>query len=150
MPQTFTCLHYHLVFSTKRREPAITPELRPRLWDYPGGIFRGEGGIPIQVGGTADHVHLLVTPTQRRALAECMRVLKANSSGWAHDTFPSAAGFWWQDGYGAFTVSHSALDRVKAYNTNQEEHHRQRTFQEEFRELLIRHGVEFNEQYLWD
>jgi REP element-mobilizing transposase RayT len=150
MPQSYTCLHYHLVFSTKGRAPLITPDLRPRLWEYLGGIVRGEGGVPIQIGGTADHVHLLVTLRQQPALADFMRQLKAGSSGWVHDTFPTATEFWWQTGYGAFTVSHSGIEAVKAYVANQEVHHKGRTFQDEFRELLVRHGIEFDEKYLWD
>ncbi|MDB5309487.1 MAG: Transposase like protein [Gemmataceae bacterium] len=150
MPQSFTCLHYHLVFSTRHREPTITPDLRPRLWEYLGGIVRGEGGISLAVGGTADHVHLLATLRQQPALADFVRQLKAGSSGWVHDTFPAAGGFWWQTGYGAFTVSHSVIDTVKAYIANQDEHHRTRTFQDEFRALLTRHGLGFDENYLWD
>jgi putative transposase len=150
MPQSYTCLHYHLVFSTKNRVPAITSALQPRLWEYLGGIVRGEGGIPIQIGGTVDHVHLLVTLRQQPSVADFLRQLKAVSSGWVHDNFPEANDFWWQTGYGAFTVSHSAMDSVKAYIANQEEHHKSRTFQDEFRTLLIKHGIEFDEQYLWD
>jgi putative transposase len=150
MPQSYTCLHYHLVFSTKNRVPTITTTLQPRLWEYLGGIVRGESGFPIQIGGTADHVHLLVTLRQQPSLADFLRILKAGSSGWVHDNFPEATDFWWQTGYGAFTVSHSALDSVKAYIANQEEHHKSRTYQDEFRMLLIKHGIEFDEQYLWD
>ena len=150
MPQSYTCLHYHLVFSTKHREPTITPDIRTRLWDYLGGIVRGEGGIPLQVGGTADHVHLLITLRQTPALADFMRDLKAGASGWVHDTFPAAHSFAWQAGYGAFTVSHSAINAVSAYIERQEEHHQKQTFQDEFRALLVRHGIEFDEKYLWD
>jgi REP element-mobilizing transposase RayT len=150
MSQSFTCLHYHLVFSTRHREPTIAPDIRPRLWEYLGGAVRAEGGIPVLVGGTADHVHLLVTLRQHKALADFLRQIKANSSKWVHETFPTAGGFWWQGGYGAFTVSHSGMEAVRAYVANQEEHHKARTFQDEFRELLTRHGVEFDEQYLWD
>ena len=114
------------------------------------GIVRDHGGIPIQVGGTADHVHLLVTLRQQPALSEFLRDLKAGSSGWVHDTFPEASDFWWQTGYGAFTVSHSAIDAVKAYVANQEEHHKERTFQDEFRSLLVKHGIGFDEKYLWE
>ena len=149
MPQTYTCLHYHLIFSTKHREPIITPDVRPRLWEYLGGTVRGLDGIPILVDGTADHVHLLVTLRQLPALADFMRDLKAGASSWVHDTFPELRGFAWQAGYGAFTVSHSGIDAVKAYIANQEEHHRKQTFQDEFREFLRRHGIEFDEKYLW-
>lgn len=150
MPQSYTCLHYHIVFGTKLREPTITPEIRPRLWEYLGGAVRGEGGIPILVGGMADHVHLLVTLRQDRALSDLLRQIKSNSSGWLHDTFPTAATFRWQAGYGAFTVSQSQVDKVRRYIANQERHHKTRTFEEEFRELLIRHGIEFEERYLWE
>ena len=149
MPQSYTCLHYHLVFSTKGRAPSITPDIRPRLWEYLGGMVRGDGGIPVEIGGTDDHVHLLVTLRQHVALADFMRQLKAGSSSWVHDTFPSA-GVWWQNGYGAFTVSHSAVRVVKAYIANQEVHHKKRTFQEEFRLMLVRHGIAFDERYLWE
>jgi putative transposase len=149
MPQSYTCLHYHIVFSTKDRTPTITPEIRPRLWEYLAGIVRAQKGIPIQIGGTHDHIHLLVTLRQDLALSVFLRELKAGSSGWVHDTFPTAE-FWWQAGYGAFTVSHSALEAVKAYIANQDEHHAKQTFQDEFRALLVRHGIAFDEKYLWD
>jgi REP element-mobilizing transposase RayT len=150
MPETYTCLHYHLAFSTKHREPTITPEVRPRLWEYLGRIVRGESGVALLVGGTADHVHLLATLRQDHALSDFVRKLKAGSSGWIHETFPTAGAFWWQTGYGAFTVSHSGIDAVKSDTADQETHHRTRTFQDEFRDLLRRHGIEFDEKYLWD
>ena len=150
MPQSFTCLHYHLIFSTKGRVPSIPPEIQSRLWEYLGGIVRNAGGIAIQIGGSTDHVHLLVTLRQDRALSDFMRELKAGASGWIHDTFPHLADFAWQVGYGAFTVSHSGLDSVKIYIANQEEHHRRLSFQDEFRAFLIKHGIEFDEKYLWD
>jgi REP element-mobilizing transposase RayT len=150
MPQSYTCLHYHLVFSTKGRAPDITTEIRQRLWEYLGGIVNGAGGIPIQIGGTEDHVHLLVTLRQQPALADFMRELKAGSSGWIHHTFPAPKDFRWQTGYGAFTVSHSALEIVKLYILNQEEHHKKQDYQDEFRALLIKHGIEFDEKYLYE
>jgi putative transposase len=150
MPQSFTCLHYHFVFSTKHRAPLITPDMRPRLWEYLGGIVRGQKGIPLQSGGTADHVHLLVTLRQEPAVAAFLRELKAGSSRWVHDTFPAAGAFEWQAGYGAFTVSHSGRDAVQGYIAKQEEHHRTVTFQDEFRSLLVKHGIAFDEKYLWE
>jgi putative transposase len=150
MPQSYTCLHYHLVFSTKNRAPLITPDIRPRLWEYMGGIVRGHKGIPIKIGGTDDHVHLLVTLRQEPALAAFLRELKAGSSGWVHDTFTGARDFAWQAGYGAFTVSHSGLGDVENYIDKQEEHHQTLTFQDEFRLLLRKHGIKFDEKYLWE
>ncbi|VTU02132.1 transposase is200-family protein : Transposase IS200-family protein OS=Rhodopirellula maiorica SM1 GN=RMSM_03164 PE=4 SV=1: Y1_Tnp [Gemmataceae bacterium] len=150
MPQTYTCLHYHLVFSTKHRLPTITPEIQPRLWDYLGGVVRGLGGTPLRVGGVEDHVHLLVTLRQEPALKDVLRDLKAGSSGWVHDTFPDARDFWWQTGYGAFTVSHSNIGRVTAYIENQATHHQKMSFQDELRGLFRKHNIEFDEEHLWD
>jgi REP-associated tyrosine transposase len=147
---THTCLHYHLVFRPKNRTRSITPAIQTRLHEYLAGIVRGANGVPIQIGGTADHAHLLVTLNQNLSLADFMRELKAGSSGWVHDTFPEARDFKWQSGYGAFTVSHSAVESAKAYIANQEEHHRKLSFQDEFRALLERHEIQFEEKYLWD
>jgi REP-associated tyrosine transposase len=148
MPETFTCLHYHLVFATKNRGRSIAPAIKSRLHEYLGGVVRGANGTPIQIGGTDDHVHLLVTLHQNIGLADFMRELKAASSGWVNATFPDAGEFRWQRGYGAFTVSHSAVDSVKLYIANQEEHHRKMSFGEELRALLMRHEIEFEERYL--
>lgn len=150
MPQSYTCLHYHLVFSTKYRAPTITPDIRQRLWEYMGGIVRGHKGIPIHIGGTSDHVHLLVTLRQIQSLADFLRDLKASSSGWIHDAFPAAKDFAWQTGYGAFTVSHSGIDPVREYVADQEKHHAQLSFQDEFRFMLNKQGVAFEEKYLWE
>jgi REP element-mobilizing transposase RayT len=148
MPQSYTCLHYHLVFSIKNRVPAITSEMEPRLWEYLAGTIRGLGGTPLQIGGIEDHVHLLVTLRQEPSLLDVLRDLKAGSSGWVHDTFPSVRDFWWQAGSGAFTVSHSNIGVVKAYIANQREHHKKMPFQDELRGLLEKHGVAFNEEHL--
>ena len=150
MSQSFVCLHYHLVFSTKNRVPFITPEIEPRLWEYLAGTVRGLGGTPIQIGGVEDHVHLLVTLRQEPALSTILRDIKASSSGWLHDTFPEASDFWWQGGYAAFTVSHSNIDVVKTYIANQREHHQQlkMSFPDELRRLLTKHEVAFKEEYL--
>jgi REP element-mobilizing transposase RayT len=150
MPQTYTCLYYHFVFSTKNRAPLITPEIESRLWEYLGGTIKVLKGIPIQIGGTADHVHLLVTLRQDREISAVLRDIKAASSGWFHDTFPSSASFAWQAGYGAFTVSHSAIDAVKEYIAKQKEHHKKMTYQDELRAMLKKHGIQFDEKYLWD
>jgi hypothetical protein len=120
------------------------------LWEYLGGTIKGLKGIPIQIGGTADHVHLLVTLRQDREISAVLRDIKAASSGWVHDSFPAARSFAWQAGYGAFTVSHSAIEAVKEYIANQQEHHKKLTYQDEFRALLKKHGIQFDEKYLWD
>src|SRR5689334_14386605 len=150
MPQSFACLHYHLIFSTKNREPALSADLRPRLFEYFGGILRAHGGCPVAAGGVEDHVHLLAGLSREMAVAEALRLLKANSSKWMHDAAAGPTGFAWQTGYAAFTVSLSQLGAVKAYLARQEDHHRTQTFQDEYRALLRRHGIDFDERYLWD
>ena len=95
MPQSYTCLLYHLVFCTKNREPWLLPELRPRLWEYLSGALRGEGGFRVLANGAADHVHLLTRLRQDKALSEVLRSIKANSSGWIHDRFPKLRSFRW-------------------------------------------------------
>ena len=150
MPSSYLSLHYHLIFSTKHREPHITPAIAPRLYDYIGGITRGLGGQLLAAGGMPDHVHLLVRLGATRAVADVLRDLKAGASKWVHDTHPDMAAFGWQIGYGAFAVSVSNLDDVRAYIENQEEHHRARTFRDEFVLFLDRHGIEYDERYLWE
>jgi putative transposase len=147
---SFTCLNYHLVFSTKHREPLIGTAWQQRLFDYIGGIIRQQGGVLLAAGGMPDHVHLLAAISKSVAITDALRDMKANSSKWVHEEIPGHAGFAWQAGYGAFTVSYSALDSVRRYLADQQEHHRVRTFQEEFVALLRRHEIEFEERYVWD
>lgn len=150
MPSSYLSAHYHLIFSTKHREPTLAPSVAPRVYDYLGGICKGLGGVLLAAGGMPDHVHLLVGLGATRALSDVMRDLKASSSKWIHDTFPDLTGFGWQTGYGAFVVSYSLLGAVNGYIARQEEHHRERTFQEEFVLFLRRHGIEYDERYLWE
>lgn len=150
MPQSFTSLHCHIVFTTKNRTPSITAELQPRLYEYLGGILRAENSPLLAVGGMLDHVHLLVSFNKQRSVSDTLRVLKANSSKWIHEAFPAMSGFTWQAGYGAFAVSCSNLEAVERYIANQAEHHRTMSFQEEFAALLQRHGIEFDERQLWE
>ena len=150
MPQSFAALYCHIIFSTKHREPLISRELQPRLFAYVGGGLRDEGNALLAAGGMPDHVHLLASLSRQTSVAEVVRLVKANSSGWVHQTFPDLRGFAWQNGYGAFSVSASALPAVKRYLAGQEEHHRRRTFQEEFVEFLKRHEIEYDERHLWE
>lgn len=150
MANTYTSLHYHLVFSTKNRERWLAPDTAPRIWAYLGGIARENKMIPLQIGGIEDHVHFLLGAPATLAPSKIAQLIKGPSSGWIHETFPDMAAFGWQDGYGAFTVSKSQLPAVIAYILNQGEHHRTQTFQDEYRELLRRHEIDFDERYLWD
>jgi putative transposase len=142
-------MNCHVIFSTKNREPLIMPDWTPRLFDYIGGIVRENGSSLIAAGGMPDHVHLLVSLNKQMSIADMVRDIKSNSSRWIHETFDFLRGFAWQTGYGAFAISHSNLGKVKLYLTKQPEHHRLRTFQEEFIEFLRRHQIEFDEQFIW-
>jgi putative transposase len=146
MPSTHVSLHYHLVFSTKERVPTIADAFKARLHGYLGGIVGGMGGVPLEIGGVADHVHMLVGLKATHCLADVLRVIKADSSKWIHQ---ADARFAWQEGYGAFTVSRSNLAAVREYIQTQEDHHRTRSFRDEYREFLVKHDVEFDERYLW-
>jgi REP element-mobilizing transposase RayT len=148
MAQSFTNLLYHLVFSTKDRTPTITNEIESRLHEYLGGMVKEHGGIAIAVNGMPDHVHLLVKLRQDRALSDFLRDLKAISSGWVHDTFPSAGGFAWQNGYAAFTVSEFRAAKVVEYIRNQKRHHEKVSTLEELKILLKAHKIAFDEKYL--
>ena len=142
MANTYTSLHYHIVFSTKNREPLISQEIEGRIWSYVGGIARKHRMTALQVGGVEDHIHALVTAPATLAPMQMAQFLKGDSSKWIHGEFPRLAGFGWQDGYGAFTVSRSNVSSVMTYIQNQREHHRKRTFQEEYRGLFEKHGIQ--------
>jgi REP element-mobilizing transposase RayT len=148
MSSTHLSLHFHVVFGTKHQRPLIAAAWRPRLHAYLGGAATTLEIIPEAIGGVADHVHLLLGMRATHRLADVMRDVKRASSAWVHETI-GEKDFEWQDGYGAFTVSVSLLETVGNYIMHQEEHHRKKTFQEEYVELLQRSGVEYDERYLW-
>ncbi len=150
MPNTYTSLHYHLVFSTRQRERWITPEIEERVWTYLGGIARQNNLRPLIIGGAEDHVHLLLGIPPVITVSETLKRIKGGSSGWMKESFPHCRGFAWQDGYGAFTVSRSQIPEIDAYIRNQREHHRIKTFQEEYRAFLVKHEIHYDERYLWD
>ena len=150
MANTYTALHYHVVFSTKGRAFWITPDIEQRIWSFLGGIARDNGMTPLAIGGIEDHIHLLLGAPPTIAPAKMAQLIKGGSSKWIHDTFPHLSTFAWQDGYGAFTVSKSNVADVIDYIQRQREHHAIKTFQEEFLELLRRHEIDYEEKYLWD
>ncbi len=115
MPQSYVNLLYHIIFSTKGREPLITETHQPRLYEYIGGIVRYQGGIALAINGMEDHVHLFAKLRQDKALSDMIRDFKARSSGWMHKVFPDLKDFTWQNGYGAFTVSASQAAGVREY-----------------------------------
>lgn len=148
MPSTHTSLHFHIVFSTKDRHPFIVDAWRPRLHEYLGGVIREAGGIPEAIGGTADHVHLLAGLRATHAIAPFVQDIKQTSSRWIHEAI-GVKNFAWQPGYGAFTVSVSNCGVVKEYILKQDEHHRTKSFQDEYVTLLQKHSVEYDATYLW-
>ena len=148
MPSTFTSLHYHVVFSTKERQRLIRDQWRTTLHSWLGGAVRTLGGVALSIGGVADHIHMLLGLRTTHAIADILRDIKSASSDWVHTELKDR-NFFWQEGYGAFTVSASSLDAVRNYIANQEEHHRTKSFQDEYRALLRRHGIKFDERYLW-
>jgi putative transposase len=149
MSHTFTHLAAHVVFGTKDRSPLIGVKIKQRLFSYMGGIVRELGGRALIINGMPDHAHLLLCLPATVAIADAVRTIKANSSRWVHETWPERKGFSWQQGYGAFSVSRSAISDVEAYIANQEEHHRKITFEEEFVALLKRHDIQFEATFLW-
>ncbi|HLO00207.1 MAG TPA: IS200/IS605 family transposase [Pyrinomonadaceae bacterium] len=149
MANTYTSIHYHFIFSTKNREPWLVPSVEQRIWAFIGGIARAHKMAALQVGGSNDHIHALVMAPPTIAPCQIAQYLKGGSSKWIHDEFPALHSFGWQDGYAAFTVSKSNIPEVTAYIQNQREHHRTKTFQEEYLEFLRANGVEYDERYLW-
>ena len=145
---SFTSILIHCVWSTKKRQPYLSSELRDRLWPYLGGIARENKMKALAIGGTADHVHMLVSLPATFSVPKALQLLKGNSSKWIHETFPKMRSFEWQEGYGAFSIGISAVDATVRYIRNQAEHHRKRSFREEFVVMLRRHGLDYDERML--
>ncbi len=150
MPQSLSELLVHLIFSTKDREPFLTPAIRSDMHGYLAATIRLLDAECYRVGGTADHVHLAIRLPRTVTVAKLVQTAKANSSKWAKTLNPALRHFAWQRGYGVFSVSKTHLRPLVDYIDHQEEHHRTLTFQDEYRKLLVKLGVEFDERYVWD
>jgi len=151
MPQSLANVLIHIVFSTKDRRPLLQNlALRQELHTYLAGVSRTLDCPAIIVGGVADHVHILARQARVISLADWIKELKRGSGIWIKERSPEMAEFWWQGGYAAFSVSQSQSGRVQRYIQEQELHHRKLSFQDELRILLKKHGVEFDERYVWD
>jgi REP element-mobilizing transposase RayT len=148
MASSLTNLLYHIVFSTKERIPLIHEDLEETLYDYMGGILRGQRSILLEIGGIPDHVHLLVKLKADLAVAEAVRLVKSNSSGWVNENQKIRGRFEWQTGYFAVSVSESRVDEVRRYIRMQKEHHARISFQDELVRLLKKHRIAFDEKYL--
>jgi REP element-mobilizing transposase RayT len=138
----------HCVFSTSQRHKIISQDLQPRLWPFMGGIARENNMKALAVGGTEDHAHLLLSLPTTTPVAKAIQIIKGGSSKWIHETFPAHRDFAWQEGYGAFSVGISQVETTVVYIQNQKEHHRKKTFEEEFLTFLKRHGIEYDERYV--
>jgi len=150
MPHSFTHILIHYIFSTKDRQPFLTDDIRPRIFEYMGGIARKNDIQPQIIGGVEDHVHMLVLLPKTLSIAKAIQLIKGGTSKWIHDEFPKLKHFAWQIGYGAFSVSLSNRENVMHYIKHQKEHHRKKTFREEFIEFLEKHNIEYDERYIWD
>jgi len=149
MPQSLAYNYIHLVFSTKYREPLIVPEMETKLYAYMSGICKNYDSPALQIGGMPDHIHILFVLSKKIALVTLVTELKKNSSKWIKEqgNYP---GFYWQGGYGAFSVSPRHVDQIKNYIANQKEHHMDKTFKEEYASILKKYNAEYDERYVWD
>jgi len=150
MPQSLSLVVIHVIFSTKERHPFLDDGTRPKLHAYLATVARNAGCECYRAGGVADHVHLAIRLSRTLTIASLVENLKTSSSKWLKTESPALKAFAWQRGYGCFSVGPSDLDSLCAYIDNQAEHHRTRTFQEEFRMFLKKYGVEYDEAYVWD
>ena len=150
MSQSLVKNYLHIVFSTKHRQPLIIPEIETELHSYLGGICKNLESQPIKIGGYTDHVHVLCNLSKKIALMKLLEEVKSHSSKWVKTKDSRLKNFYWQDGYGAFSVNPSEVDKVIAYIENQHEHHSKKTFQDEYRAFLKKYKVEYDERYVWD
>lgn len=150
MGQSLVKNYIHIVFSTKYRQNLIHPPVEDELHNYLGGICKKLECPPLIVGGYTDHIHILCMLSKKIALMKLVEEIKSISSRWVKSKAPEFANFYWQDGYGAFSVNPAQVQRVISYIKNQKEHHRKKTYQDEFRKTLHQHNVEFDERYVWD
>ena len=147
---SFTQLAYHVVFGTKYRKPTIEEDIEERLYEYIGGIIRERKGRLVSIGGVMDHVHILAKLSPVLAVADVIRDVKAVSSKWINEQPKRIQAFEWQKGYAAFTVSYSQLPVIQSYIENQKEHHKEKSFREEYIQLLKRHGIDFRMEFLFE
>ena len=150
MPQSLSSVLIHLVFSTKLREPWIRGSVEQELHAYGSTVLRNLGCPTIDMNGTADHLHTLFALSRVTTIADVVEDLKTSTSKWIKTKGEAFAGFHWQSGYAAFSVSQSNVEQVRDYIQRQKEHHAARSFQDEVRALLTKHGVSFDERYVWD
>ena len=150
MPQSLSSILIHLIFSTKNREPFITPDIEQELHPYMATIFRALKSPSLAIDGTRDHVHILFSLARVIAIADLLEEVKTETSKWIKTKGPEFRNFHWQKGYGAFSIGQSQVEAVKQYIHSQKEHHRRVTYQEEHRQFLKSYGIRYDERYVWD
>jgi putative transposase len=150
MPQSLSSVLVHLIFSTKNREPYITPQIEPELYPYMATIFRELRSPTLAIGGVYDHLHVLFSLARVMRIAELVEAIKTDTSKWIKTKGYAFRNFHWQKGYGAFSVGQSEVAAVKSYIQNQKQHHRGVTFQDEYRALLKSYRIPHDERYMWD
>ena len=150
MPQALAKIYLHLIFSTKNRERSLPDDVRDDLHSYMGGILHGLGCSPIEINTEPDHAHVLFVMTRTETISNVVGQLKKSSNDWLRNRDPQFRHFYWQGGYGVFSVSQSAVEEVRQYIRDQREHHKQVSFQDEFRTFLKRYEMEFDERYVWE
>lgn len=150
MPQSLASILIHVIFSTKHREDLISPEIEVELYAYIGGILSNKQSKLIAAGGTANHLHLLISMNKNAALSALIGDIKRNSSRWIKTKNVKFLKFEWQDGYGAFSIGQSNIETVKRYIANQKAHHKIKTFENELRGFFDKYQIEYDERYVWD
>jgi putative transposase len=150
MSGTFTNHLYHIIYSTKNRDNLISEHFEEELYAYIGGIFKGEKGLLICAGGTECHIHLFGIIHPSISVSDMIKRIKGNSSAWINKNHKLSNHFAWQVGYGSFTVSESSKEKIINYIKNQKEHHRKRTFKDEYLDFLNKHNIEYDEKYIWN
>jgi putative transposase len=150
MPQSLSAILVHIIFSTKNREPLIRPEIESELFPYISRICQSANSPALIINGTKDHIHMLINLSRKASLSSLIEEVKSSSSGWIKTKGPDFKQFYWQRGYGAFSIGQSGVPTLKAYINRQKEHHLKTTFQDEFRKFLRRYEIEYDERYVWD
>ncbi len=150
MPQSLTKLYAHLIFSTKNRDRWLDASIRSRVHGHLATVLRDLGSPWVVIGGVEDHVHIVFDIGKKSAPVKIVEHIKRESSKFVKSLAPQYSGFYWQSGYGMFSVSPRDRDEAERYVRSQEEHHRNRSFQDEYRAILQAYGIDFDEQYLWD
>lgn len=150
MANTYSQIYIHLVFSVKARQHLILDDWKDELYKYMCGIVNAKNQKVYAIGGMPDHVHVLLSMKPDMSLSELVKIIKANSSKWLNEKDWVVGKFYWQEGFGAFSCSQSQLDRVIQYINNQKQHHQKRSFKDEYLDLLQKHEITYNEDYLFE